>query len=445
MKTRRVFGSMKRHNARPKVLTDIESIKEELEINNLDEMIPLVKKTSDYLLIEKTISFADVMTSNKGNYGSDDKKKKDMFSKQNIEKRAKESYLTFYSKNDEIIEFEMKSQRISDYKQREFFCETHQSSIYMPSDFYSFICMPNPTTRKKRNDNWTEYYKNENYICSLKKYGVKVFLCNSSVEKYFTKKMTEATFEKLNKKGQAKDLYKEDGHFTTIDDLHITPHGLGKAEFDEQFDTIHKNLFAKDKMLVLLEKKKSKKINMYLAFFRNTQFFLLNDIRDKFYVASKYFENEEEKKATTESRKGQAKWRDELAELYVGLSLEDDSVVECPFTGVKVQYPAESAFLRASHIKAYSKCKDRHGTIKVEEAYDLDNGFLVIADVDALFDKYLISVKPSTGEIVTSSLLSEDVLEHLSLKRKIDTKYLSEKKKKYLNIHFNEYQQRQSS
>lgn len=435
---------MRGRNTRPKILSDIELIKEELEINNLDEMIPILKKTSEYLLIEKTISFADVMTSNKGNYGSEDKKNENMFSKQKIEKRAKESYLTFYSKNKEIVEFEMKSQNITDPSKRKFFCETHQSSIYMPSDFYSFINMPNPTTRNKENDNWTNFYKSKNYNCALKNYGVKVFLCNSSVEKYFTKKMTESTFNKLDKKGTAQDLYKEDGCFTTIDELHITPHGLGKAEFDTHFDTIHKNLFAKDKILVLLEKKKSNKINMYLAFFRNTQFFLLNNIRDKSFIASKYFEDEEEKKVGAESRKGQAKWRDELAELYVGLSLADDSVVECPFTGVKVQYPSESAFLRASHIKAYSKCKDHCGNLKVEEAYDLENGFLVIADVDALFDKYLISVNPSDGTIVKSDLLSKDVIKHLKLKSNVDSKYMSEKKKTYLQIHYNEFEKRRA-
>lgn len=100
--------------------------------------------------------------------------------------------------------------------------------------------------------------------------------------------------------------------------------------------------------------------------------------------------------------------------------------------------------LRASHIKAYSKCKDGRGDIKVEEAYDLDNGFLVIADVDALFDKYLISVNPDDGKIVTSSLLSKDVLDHLSLKKSVDSRFMSEKKKTYLQIHYNEFEKRRA-
>ena len=66
---------------------------------------------------------------------------------------------------------------------------------------------------------------------------------------------------------------------------------------------------------------------------------------------------------------------------------------------------------------------------------------MVIADVDALFDKYLLSVNPHTGEICKSPVLTSEVITHLKLKNKIDDPQFKNKEK-YLEIHYNEFLKR---
>ena len=419
---------MKQDYKRPRIIYDFDAIKEELEINNLKELSSIMKPASKYLLIEKLISFADVTTSRKLRYLTGDKNKSGAFTKEKIEKRIKKNS-SFYATFDEMIDWEWKHR-----SEKVFFCQTKQASIYMPSIFYSFLGVSDPTTRNKPSSNWSGQYQ-------LNGKRLDVFLCNSSVEKYFTKEATQKTYDKLSRVSSADELSIKEGHFTKID-MHVTPHGLGTTA-DKVFAALRNNVFAKDKFVVLVEVKPNGKKQVFVSFFRNPKFFILNDIYNKDYILAKY-RDDVDSKGVQESRKGQAKWRDELAEYSISLSADDEGCVECPFTGVRVQYPSESAFLRASHIKAYSKCKDGRGDIKVEEAYDLDNGFLVIADVDALFDKYLISVNPDDGKIVTSCLLSKDVLDHLSLKKSVDSRFMSDKKKIYLQIHYNEFEKRRT-
>ena len=76
---------MKTSYKRPKIMNDLESIKEELQINNLDCLLDNLKDDSKYLLIEKFISFADVPTSRKLVYLTKDKASSDAFTKENIE------------------------------------------------------------------------------------------------------------------------------------------------------------------------------------------------------------------------------------------------------------------------------------------------------------------------------------------------------------------------
>lgn len=422
---------MKESYKRPRLYDDFDAVKEELEINNLSELSKNMNQESEYLLIEKMISFADIPTSRKIKYLTEDKTKANAFSKEQIEKRNKGN-INFYATFDEMNKWELMNKGT-------FFCQTKQASIYMPSVFYEFIDIPNPTTRKKRNDNWTNFYKSINKDFKLNSSLINCFICNSSVEKYFNNELTQKAYNKLGRDKISESLTLMDGDFTETD-IHITPHGLGKCN-DGVFASLRLNVFAKDKLIVVVEKKINKEINVYFAFYRNPKFFVLNDIYNKDYVLSRYSE-ETHNKDEQETRKGQAKWRDELAEFSLGLSTDDEGFVECPFTGVKVQYPAESAFLRASHIKAYSKCKDAKGEIKIEEAYDLDNGFLVIADVDALFDKYLISVDPITHRIVKANALSKDVIKHLNLKQEVDDKFIGPNKDKYLQLHYQEFKKR---
>lgn len=83
-------------------------------------------------------------------------------------------------------------------------------------------------------------------------------------------------------------------------------------------------------------------------------------------------------------------------------------------------------FLIASHIKPWSKSNK-------EEKVDIENGFLLCPNHDALFDKGYISFE-DTGKIIISSQLSKESEIKLNINSnvKID---LSDKNKKYLRYH----------
>ena len=405
-----------------KVLVDLDSVVNELSVNNLTELLKIAKEANEVLLIEKFITFADVRTNRKKAYVSSDKNKPNAFSDAEIAKRASIN-IGFYTTAEEMIAFEKKHKT-----KKVFFNQTKQNSIYVPSAFYSFFSIPDAT--KHQNDSSFAQYL-------IGDYDIETFLCNNPISNYFNKELTKKTYEALNRDKEAVSLSLDKGSFTKTS-LHITPHGLGTTE-DGQFELLRQNVFAKDKIIVLCVKSGSGR-KVYISFFRNPKFFILNNLFNKDYVLARYSE-EQKSKTGEEGRVGQSKWRDELAELSIGLQNSDDYYAKCPFTGIKVKYPEESAFLRASHIKAFSKCKTADGKIDIEEAYDINNGFLVIADVDALFDKYLLSVNPHTGEICKSPILTSEVITHLKLKNKIDDPRFKNKEK-YLEIHYNEFLKR---
>jgi hypothetical protein len=84
------------------------------------------------------------------------------------------------------------------------------------------------------------------------------------------------------------------------------------------------------------------------------------------------------------ARRGQAEFRGELLAAYNG---------KCAITGC-----AETEVLEAAHIVPYRE----------EQAYSINNGLLLRADVHILFDLFCISINPNTGNVVVSQKLSQD-------------------------------------
>lgn len=89
--------------------------------------------------------------------------------------------------------------------------------------------------------------------------------------------------------------------------------------------------------------------------------------------------------------------------------------------------------LRASHILPYSKCPT------VEEMIDYNNGILLCVTHDELFDKKYISFDYYTGNIM---IANESILEkklypllNISENMKLDKKFITEKRIKYLATH----------
>lgn len=93
----------------------------------------------------------------------------------------------------------------------------------------------------------------------------------------------------------------------------------------------------------------------------------------------------------------------------------------CPVTGCEVL-----SILISSHILPWSECNE-------DERLDVENGILLSPDVDALFDKHLISFKDN-GELIISDIVNHQDILQLGIA--IDVKInITEGMKKYLKIH----------
>lgn len=100
---------------------------------------------------------------------------------------------------------------------------------------------------------------------------------------------------------------------------------------------------------------------------------------------------ETERLQLQKARLGQGDFRGKLEAKWGG----------CCVTGCNIR-----EVLRASHIKPWKDCNNA-------ERLDGDNGLLLVANIDALFDRGLISFGPD-GSIIRSESLSEDDLKMLT-------------------------------
>lgn len=414
--------AVKRNSSGVRSLSDYDIIQEELDILGQNNLISLMSREKEYLYIDKLLTYADIPTFGKN--CSTRKDKADMakpYSAVNIEKRAEKNYLFYYSK-DEIIKIEKKRK-----KDNHFFCETKQSNISLPIEFFSFLDVNQPREGKKTGFDSKRY---------------KFFLVNECIQNSFDENSTNELFKKLGRKNKAKQVILTEGDYTELS-IGAGVHGIGTKE-DVVFHSLRGNVFAKDKLCILVEKE-TKDIalyKIYIMFFRNPKYYQIRKLPIPVNVVDVFSDKPEDR--IVESRTGQARWRKILAELsQIREDGKEVDYVICPFSLIEVQYPAEETLLRASHIKAYAKCKGKDNKIDENQAYDPDNGFLVTANIDALFDKYLISVNPQTNSIVKSKQLSEKLIDALRIQDKVDPVFISEGKKKYLREHYNEFLERE--
>ena len=107
---------------------------------------------------------------------------------------------------------------------------------------------------------------------------------------------------------------------------------------------------------------------------------------------------ETERKGLVTSRVGQGYYRKEIIEKWKG---------QCPITGISIQ-----SILISSHIVPWSESNDK-------ERLDVNNGILLSPNVDALFDKHLITFNDD-GSIVISKLISPNHIEILGLSKSIN-------------------------
>lgn len=112
------------------------------------------------------------------------------------------------------------------------------------------------------------------------------------------------------------------------------------------------------------------------------------------------------------ARLGQGGFREALLEIWD---------FKCGLTGCDI-LPA----LRASHIKPWRESSDR-------ERLDPDNGILLVANADALFDRYLISFADD-GTLLTAKSLAGRSLETLGL-AKVGPLAITDERRKFLRLH----------
>jgi predicted restriction endonuclease len=113
-------------------------------------------------------------------------------------------------------------------------------------------------------------------------------------------------------------------------------------------------------------------------------------------------------------RAGQERYRNALLSYWGGT---------CAVTGVSA-----TEALRASHAKPWAECADD------AERLDAFNGFLLVANLDALFDRFLISFDDA-GHLLTSTRLSQSDLPRLGIHSGMRLRWLASEHRHYLQWH----------
>ena len=306
----------------------------------------------------------------------------------------------------------------------------HQSCIKVANEVYDFLDIPNVQKLKKEKGELAPKQININDYAN-------VYIVNDNLE-YFSMDYTKKIFEKLNKNvpwdfnNYNFDL--SDGDFTSIN-ITEAAHGFGTKE-NVDFQNLRMSLFLNDKFIVLESKKESEK-NMFIILDKNPRFFTILGLRNKFWEELRNLQYNKTaydalseihtQDGTKKSRKDQAKWRKLLAEEMMNFS-DNGSKIFCPISNMTVDFEKVGTLLRASHIKSFGDCKD------AREAYDINNGLLISANADALFDKHLITIDEN-GDIIYSFLIDKRLEMELNFQNQLFKYLLTPKRKEYLAEH----------
>ncbi len=364
-------------------------------------------KNYSYLLVKKNITHSDVITAGKGNENTG----------------VAKNYLYYLSVED-MEELE----RLEDDT---FIRTAHQSNIAMPNEFYDFLGIPKIPRREGPQTTQHEHP----IINSV----ADVFLVNDSL-KYFDINYTKKVFDKLGKTTDwVYDDYKINlsGQFTPIQ-LSIAVHGIG-AQNDEEFHKLRRSIFRGDSLVLLLRKVDSH-ISLYIMLEKNPKFFTIigegNSSWESYLEQNNkkhLFEllKDESRKSNNDevkTRKYQNQWRQMLAKEMMNYTPNDNEVF-CPLTYITADFTKVGPLFRASHIKEYSKCN-------IDEAFDINNGILMVANADALFDKHLITIDDD-GNVIFSFLLENNgsLIQQIKLNEKVFKAILNPDRCKYLAYH----------
>ena len=354
-------------------------------------------KGSDYTLIYKYLTHSDIIAPGKRN------------ERQGLEK----NYLNYLS-SEAMLEMERKGQK---------FETAHQTCIAVSDTFCEKLGMPVGRGEQR----YVEEYAN-------------VYLVNDTLE-YFSIDYSKKVFEKLGKLPNWNfDDYKlnlDTENKVTKINLTYAAHGVGTAR-DVEFHKLRRNLFRNDRIMFLIENKKNGENNVFILLSKNPVFYTILGIKnDKWLriaeedIKRKEYELTQQKNIKAEEivdRRQQAAWRKRLAEEMMNYTTNEYEVF-CPLTYITVNYENAGTLFRASHIKRYADCSN-------QEKFDLNNGILMCANADALFDKHLITIS-NEGELIFSELIKNDrkLINNLLLNQPIFKDILNNERLHYLEEH----------
>lgn len=278
-----------------------------------------------------------------------------------------------------------------------------QSNIGLPVQFYEDLGVPRLERREGKQ-------KTQHKHIVLNEY-VDVMLVNDTIE-YFNQDYTTRVLKRLNKYNRLfcsrnNVILDEEKPFTDIQ-LTQAIHGLGTAE-DEEFHKLRLSMFLNDTVIFLIEH--GEKNRLFIMLEKNPRFFTLVGETDTAW--EKYIEMQRRQEIAgikgkraldadedEKSRKLQSAWKEKLAKEMMSYTTEEGKVL-CPFTGIRADFNAFSMLFVASHIKRHADCNND------KESFDVNNGLLLSANADALFDKYMITINEDK-EFEFSFLLKTD-------------------------------------
>ncbi|MBD5544163.1 MAG: HNH endonuclease [Lachnospiraceae bacterium] len=96
-----------------------------------------------------------------------------------------------------------------------------------------------------------------------------------------------------------------------------------------------------------------------------------------------------------------------------------------------------TSVLRASHIKEWSESSR-------EERIDSNNGLLLCANHDALFDRHQISFNPNSGNICISASIDAEQREALNLSNSFNLP-MSDRMKAYMQVHYKKFTDKENT
>jgi hypothetical protein len=359
---------------------------------------------SDFLLISKQIYHSDLPTYGKAI-------KSDELSKNFL----------YYLSTEEMIKIEKERNRL--------FEVAAQSNINLPVEFFDFLELPRPRMLEKA-QSISDYYD----VCLVND-SLKDFNYESTMKIHLKLKHDLSNYYSNQLK---KVNFLSDNNLTKID-LSYAKHGIG-IESNLDFHSLRSTIFRQDTIYILIESLKDIK-KIFILLRRSPIFYKIiyqqsNEWLD-FVVKEetrKEFEYDSlsHREDTEKSRSQQSAWRNLLAEEMLNYNTKDNYLF-CPFTYLEIDFNKAGTLMRASHIKPYNECND-------EEAFDINNGLLLSANADALFDKYLISVNEKK-ELEYSFLISNEhtLIIELNLNKKIFDLILNQKRMVYLREHYSKF------